>query len=97
MRTKLLFPLKFYQLINCLFSVVIREDEIPADMRAEAKEKRHELIECVSNGDETIGELFLQDKTPSPEQIIQGIRRSVIKVFFVSLKIYQLFLYSTKN
>lgn len=37
----------------------MREDEIPKDMRAEATDRRQELIEHVSNVDDTLGELFL--------------------------------------
>lgn len=38
---------------------IIREDEIPKDMRAEACDYRHELIEHVSGVDEQLGEMFI--------------------------------------
>ncbi|KAK4305079.1 hypothetical protein Pmani_023011 [Petrolisthes manimaculis] len=56
----------------------VREDEIPMDMRAESNERRMELIEHLSNVDDTIGEMFLEEKTPSPMDIKEGIRRSCL-------------------
>jgi hypothetical protein len=38
---------------------VVREGEIPHDMRAESQDRRQELIEHVSNVDEILGEMFL--------------------------------------
>lgn len=51
------------------FSEKVRTDEIPSDMRAEAKDRRQELIESLSNVDETLGEMFLEEKTPSNDEI----------------------------
>lgn len=34
-------------------------------MRAEAAERRQELVECVANADETLGELFLEERVPT--------------------------------
>ncbi|CAG5135585.1 unnamed protein product, partial [Candidula unifasciata] len=59
--------------------LIIREDEIPADMRAEARDKRQELIEIISNVDEPLGEMFLEEKTPSVQDIMGAIRRTTIK------------------
>lgn len=36
----------------------IRYDEVPKDYRSEVQEKRHELIEHLSNVDESLGELM---------------------------------------
>nr|XP_026487492.1 elongation factor G, mitochondrial [Vanessa tameamea] len=60
----------------------IRLDEIPQDRRAEVKEKRHELIEHLSNVDENLGELFLEEKTPTIDQLKQAIRRVTLKRTF---------------
>lgn len=40
----------------------LRYDEIPQDMRTEAQERRQEMIEHLSNVDETLGEMFLEEK-----------------------------------
>lgn len=34
-------------------------------MRAEAAERRQELVECVANADETLGEMFLEERIPT--------------------------------
>ncbi len=58
----------------------IRFDEIPAEMRAEAADRRQELVECVANADETLGEIFLEEKVPSVLDI------KVFLVMFNNLK-----------
>lgn len=40
-------------------STQLRMDEIPKEMRVESEERRLELIEHLSNVDDTIGEMFL--------------------------------------
>lgn len=49
----------------CVFSQTVRYDEIPAEFRAEAADQRGELIECVANSDDQLGELFLEEKIPT--------------------------------
>lgn len=61
---------------------VIREDEVPSDMRAEAQERRQELIEHVSNVDDKLGELFLEEKTPTEKDLKDAIRRSCLQRTF---------------
>lgn len=53
----------------CLCSQTVRYDEIPAEFRAEAAERRRELIECVANSDEQLGELFLEEKIPTAAEL----------------------------
>ncbi|KAJ2944544.1 hypothetical protein O0L34_g3892 [Tuta absoluta] len=60
----------------------IRYDEVPKDRRSEVQEKRHELIEHLSNVDEVLGELFLEEKTPTVQDIKQAVRRSTLKRVF---------------
>lgn len=62
--------------------LTVREDEIPQDMRAESDERRHELIEHLSNVDESIGELFLEEKVPTEQDIMAAIRRTALKRTF---------------
>ncbi|KAI1306022.1 Elongation factor G, mitochondrial [Halotydeus destructor] len=65
------------------FGEIVREDEIPADLRTLAEDTRQELIECVSNGDEHLGEMFLEERKPTDEEVIAGIRRATIARKFV--------------
>lgn len=64
------------------FGTVVREDEIPGDMRAEAEEHRMELIEHLSNVDDVIGEMFLEEKTPTQAELHAGIRRACLQQTF---------------
>lgn len=63
--------------------IVRRVDEVPKDYRKMAEDKRVELIETLSNVDEHIGQLFLEDKTPSNEEINDAIRRNTLSRKFV--------------
>jgi elongation factor G len=64
------------------FGNQIRLDEIPQNQREEAHDRRQELVEHLSNVDETIGELFLEEKTPTENDIIGAVRRTCIKRTF---------------
>lgn len=62
---------------------IIREtDEIPADLQKLAEERRAKLIETLADVDDEIGELFLDEQTPTPEQIKAAIRRATISLKF---------------
>uniref|UniRef100_A0A8C0BDT0 Elongation factor G, mitochondrial n=1 Tax=Buteo japonicus TaxID=224669 RepID=A0A8C0BDT0_9AVES len=60
----------------------LRYDEIPAEFRAEAAERRRELIECVANSDDQLGELFLEEKIPTAAELKLAIRRATLKKSF---------------
>ncbi|KAF2102747.1 elongation factor G, mitochondrial [Rhizodiscina lignyota] len=61
----------------------IREtDEIPADVLPVAQERRAKLIETLADVDEEIAELFLDEQTPTPDQIKAAIRRATISLKF---------------
>uniref|UniRef100_A0A672UI92 Elongation factor G, mitochondrial n=1 Tax=Strigops habroptila TaxID=2489341 RepID=A0A672UI92_STRHB len=60
----------------------LRYDEIPAEFRTEAAERRRELIECVANSDDQFGELFLEEKIPTPAELKLAIRRATLKKSF---------------
>ncbi|XP_039952809.1 elongation factor G, mitochondrial [Bactrocera neohumeralis] len=65
----------------------LRYDEIPKDMRAESIDRRQELIEHLSNVDEKLGELFLEEKTPTEADIKSAIRRTCIKRTFTPVMV----------
>ncbi|KAK2151059.1 hypothetical protein LSH36_377g02041 [Paralvinella palmiformis] len=67
------------------YGLTIREDEIPQDLRAESEDRRQELIECVANADETLGEMFLEEKTPNEDDIKAAIRRATLKRLFTPM------------
>ena len=66
----------------------IRYDSIPSDMVVEAKEKRQELIESISNVDDYIGELYLEERMPTNDELI------VCFFFVVSKNQFNLTLFS---
>ncbi|KAM7413042.1 hypothetical protein PAMA_020430 [Pampus argenteus] len=64
------------------FGQDIRYDEIPADFRAEAAHRRQELVECVANADEILGEMFLEEKIPTNDDLKAAIRRATLQRLF---------------
>nr|XP_019944034.1 PREDICTED: elongation factor G, mitochondrial [Paralichthys olivaceus] len=64
------------------FGQNIRYDEIPADFRAEASDRRQELVECVANADEILGEMFLEEKIPTNDDLKAAIRRATVQRLF---------------
>lgn len=57
-------------------------NDIPADLKQLAEEKRQVLIEKLADVDDEIAELFLEEKTPTPLQIKAAIRRATIALKF---------------
>lgn len=64
------------------FGQNIRYDEIPADFRAEAADRRQELVESVANADEILGEMFLEEKIPTNGELKAAIRRATVQRLF---------------
>ncbi|XP_063993776.1 elongation factor G, mitochondrial [Diachasmimorpha longicaudata] len=64
------------------YGEVVTQGEIPQDMKDEALSKRQELIEHLSNVDETLGELFLSESTPTEQDIKDAVRRTCLKRTF---------------
>ncbi|NXI90980.1 EFGM factor, partial [Psophia crepitans] len=60
----------------------LRYEDIPAEFRAEAAERRRELIECVADSDDQLGELFLEEKIPTAAELKLAIRRATLKKSF---------------
>lgn len=61
---------------------VVREDEVPEDIREFAQEKRRLLIETLADVDEEIANAFLDERTPSPSEIKEAVRRATISLKF---------------
>ena len=61
---------------------VIREDEVPEDVREFAQEKRRKLIETLADVDDEIANAFLDERTPSPLEIKAAIRRATVSLKF---------------
>ncbi|KAI0011910.1 mitochondrial elongation factor g 1-like protein [Xylariaceae sp. FL0662B] len=57
---------------------IVRVDAIPGDLKELAEEKRQALIEKLADVDDEIAEIFLEEGTPSNEQIKNAIRRATI-------------------
>uniref|UniRef100_A0A667XG07 Elongation factor G, mitochondrial n=1 Tax=Myripristis murdjan TaxID=586833 RepID=A0A667XG07_9TELE len=64
------------------FGQNVRYDEIPAEFRAEAADRRQELVECVANADEILGEMFLEEKIPTIDDLKAAIRRATVQRLF---------------
>ncbi|KAJ3002020.1 UNVERIFIED_CONTAM: Elongation factor G, mitochondrial, partial [Siphonaria sp. JEL0065] len=56
--------------------------EIPAELKEKVAEKRQELIETIADVDDEIGEIFLNEETPTNEQLSAAIRRATISLKF---------------
>lgn len=61
----------------------IREEEIPAEYLALAKEKKAELIEKLADVDEELGEKFLMEEEITQDLLVAAIRRQTILLKFV--------------
>jgi elongation factor G len=57
--------------------------EIPEDLKDMAKQYHEELIDAVSNKDDEIAELIIEDKPITPEILKAAIRRLTCKIEFV--------------
>lgn len=57
-------------------------EDIPDDVRPLAEEKRSKLIETLADVDDEIAEIFLDERTPTIEQIKAAIRRATIALKF---------------
>lgn len=62
-------------------SEIIRLDEIPKDMVQQAKDSYSELVEHVSNVDEHLGEIFLEERKPTVQEL-KGKLRAAINIFY---------------
>ena len=61
---------------------IVESDDIPASVQQLANDRRKKLIEMLADVDDEIGELFLEEKVPTPEQIKAAVRRATISLKF---------------
>ncbi|MBT8346374.1 MAG: elongation factor G [Desulfofustis sp.] len=61
---------------------ILREEEIPADMAAEAEEKREALLEEISMFSEELMESLLEDGDIDPQLIYDAVRRGTLALEF---------------
>ena len=61
---------------------IVESDEIPSSVRRLADERRKKLIEVLADVDDEITEMFLDERTPSPEQLKAAIRRATVSLKF---------------
>ncbi|PWN31017.1 putative MEF1-translation elongation factor G, mitochondrial [Jaminaea rosea] len=62
--------------------VVREEDGVPAELEEFAKAKRQELIEQLSEVDETMADIFLEEREPTLEELATAIRRATLTCSF---------------
>ena len=61
---------------------IVESDDIPANILPIAKERRGKLIETLADVDSEIADIFLEEGTPTEEQIRAAIRRATISLKF---------------
>ena len=60
------------------FGESLRYDEVPAEHRTQRQDLHAELVEHLVNVDDIIGDIFLEEKTPTYEDIQGAIRRATL-------------------
>lgn len=61
----------------------VREEEIPAELKDQAENLRHDLLEAISDFDDNIAEKFLEDEPVSTDVLRKGIRKATISLQFI--------------
>ena len=61
---------------------IIKEENIPEGLLAEAKAKRQELIECLANVDAEIEDMYLSEKELTEDDLKAAIRRQTLALKF---------------
>jgi elongation factor G len=56
-----------------------KEEEIPSDLKAEVDKKVEELTEMVAENDEQLMEKYFEKGELSPEELIEGLKGSILK------------------
>ncbi len=63
---------------NDTYGVLVKEEEIPADLQDKAEEYHEALVETAAEGSEELMEKYLENGELSTEEIIEGIRTQTI-------------------
>ncbi|KAK3743512.1 hypothetical protein QZH41_015901, partial [Actinostola sp. cb2023] len=58
---------------------IVKERSIPDDMIDECTKYRRELIEMIADVDTQVGDIFLEEKNPTEQQLMAGIRRATLR------------------
>ncbi|KAI9816047.1 MAG: Elongation factor G, mitochondrial [Pycnora praestabilis] len=61
---------------------IVESDEIPESVRRLAEDRRKRMIEVLADVDEEIAEIFLDEGTPTVEQLKAAVRRATISLKF---------------
>jgi elongation factor G len=62
--------------------IIVESDDIPASVQTLVQERRAKLIETLADVDDEIAEIFLDEQTPTQEQLKAAIRRATINLKF---------------
>ena len=62
--------------------IIAEKDEIPESVKALAEERKKKLIETLADVDDEIAEIFLDERTPTVEQLKAAVRRATISLKF---------------
>jgi len=65
------------------FGAVVREDDVPPALRAEAEVRRDHMIEQIVEADETVAEKFVHGEEISNDEVVGAIRRATIALRIV--------------
>jgi len=73
-----LITMKAYHFDSSELGALVEEREVPDDLKDQAIAWRERLIEAIADFDDEIAEVFLNDQTPTHEQIRAALRRGTI-------------------
>lgn len=62
--------------------IITESDEIPKEVQQLAADRRKKLIETLADVDDEIAEIFLEERTPTIDQIRAAVRRATISLKF---------------
>jgi len=61
----------------------VRVEEIPADLKHDAQERRHELVAAMGDFDDDVAHLYLEDKEVPPAMLRKAIRNATLSLKFI--------------